>query len=293
MHLSRVVPQPHRFFDGGEVGEPSGPGEPLRIVLVRHVDDGGVESFSLDRTIGYDDRRLGRLLVPAGPDFRTDLTSVPWLFTWLVPRTGAHLPAALLHDGLVGGADGSVSYLSEQGHRVARDEADRVFRDAMADTGTGVIRRWLVWSAVTLATLFVGSARWSPGERLRLRLAAALTIGAVLVLGTLATLDLADVGPSLPWMDRRPWWRELVGGLAGEVVIPLVLALTWGRFRLAGAVTGVTLAVLLHVSLALLLLTGLYQLAERLAQRAPAAAAAAAALLVGCSVVVVAHHVVG
>ena len=42
----------------------------------------------------------------------TDLTSVPWLFTWLVPKTGAHLPAALLHDGLVGDHDDPPSYLS-------------------------------------------------------------------------------------------------------------------------------------------------------------------------------------
>ncbi len=61
-----------------------------------------------------------------------------------MPRTGAHLPAALVHDALVGQRDdGAASYVSTQGHVVDRVEADRVFRDAMADTGTGVVRRWL------------------------------------------------------------------------------------------------------------------------------------------------------
>ncbi len=86
MQVSRVTQQFHRFYDGGAPGEPADRGSPPRIVLERH-DESGVENFSLTRTLGYDDRELGELLVPARTDFRTDLTSVPWLFTWLVPRT--------------------------------------------------------------------------------------------------------------------------------------------------------------------------------------------------------------
>ena len=56
--VQRVQREPDRFFDGGEVGEPPDRDGPLRIVLERHVD-GGVESFSLRRAVGYDDRRLG------------------------------------------------------------------------------------------------------------------------------------------------------------------------------------------------------------------------------------------
>ena len=193
MQVSRVTQQVHRFYDGGAPGEPADRGSPPRIVLERH-DESGVENFSLTRTLGYDDRELGELLVPARADFRTDLTSVPWLFTWLVPRTGAHLPAALLHDGLVGGRDGPSSYLSVEGHDVVRDEADRVFRDAMADTGTSVVRRWLVWTAVATATIFLGSHSWSPALWWGYRLAAAASIGGVLSLGSLATLDLVDAG---------------------------------------------------------------------------------------------------
>ncbi len=273
MQVTRVQPQLRRFHDGGTATEPPDGDADLRIVLER-LTERGAEVFRLERRVGYDDRELGELLVPAdpGPDgaFRTDLTSVPWLFTWLVPRTGAHLPAALLHDGLVGGADGASSYVSTEGHVVTRDVADRVFRDAMADTGTGPVRRWVVWSAVTAATIAVGSDAWSRGRTWGYRVAAATTLAIVLLVGTLATFDLLDAGVALPWMGERPWWSELLGGAAGAVAIPFLLGLTWGRFRVAGAVLGVLLALLLHVTVALLLLTGLYRLVERLVRAAPA-----------------------
>jgi hypothetical protein len=142
----------------------------------------------------------------------------------------------------------------------------------MADAGTALLRRWLVWSAVTTATMLSGAGTgWSRGQALRYRVVAASTLLAIGVLGVLATLDLADVAdaPELPWMGDRGWLAELVGGLAGAVVVPLVLALFWGRFRRAGAVVGVTLAVLLHVTAALLLLTLLYRLLEWLTAKVP------------------------
>lgn len=283
--LSRVMPERHRFFDGGPIGGTPDRAAGPRIVLERHAE-AGVESFALERAIGYDDRLLGELLVPADHGFRTDLASVPWVFTWLVPRTGAHLPAALLHDGLVGGRDGHKSYVSVAGHRVVRHEADRVFRDAMADTGTGVVRRWLVWAAVATATIFVGSKGWSPRQQAGYRLAAAATILVVVGLGTLATFDLFDAGVRLPWMGERAWWSELLGGFAAGVTIPFLLGLTWGRFRLAGAILGVLLALLFHVTVALLLLTGLYQVIEWAARLVPSAALATAAVVVALSFVV-------
>ena len=101
----QVAVEPRRFYDGGTLPTAAGPGEPPdpgsdpRIVLERHSEE-GVETFALERRLAYRDRHLGELLVPADAGFRTDLTSVPALFTWLVPKTGAHLPAALLHDAL-------------------------------------------------------------------------------------------------------------------------------------------------------------------------------------------------
>ena len=179
--METVQQQPRRFYDGGvlavgdRIGLPPDPDADPRIVLERHLTD-GLETFSLERRIAYRDRHLGEILVPASPDFRTDLTSTPALFTWLVPKTGEHLPAALVHDALVAGG-GDPSYTSTDGHVIDRVEADRVFRDAMADTGTGVVRRWIVWAAVTTATIFVpGGLPWPPALTWAHRVGAATSL---------------------------------------------------------------------------------------------------------------------
>ena len=293
---SQVEQQSRRFYDGGTLprdgdpGEPPDPGADPRIVLERHAEE-GVETFSLERRLAYLDRHLGELLVPADPDFRTDLTSVPALFTWLVPKTGAHLPAALLHDALVAGRDDPTSYASTDGHEVDRVTADRIFRDAMADTGTGVIRRWIVWTAVTVATIFVGrEVAWTSARHWSYRLAAGVTIVTILYLGYSSTGDLFDrswVGAvQVPWMGDRPWWAELAGGLSGAIVLPLALSLLWGRLRMAGAIAGVMLAVLLHVTVGLAVIAATYLALERLARRSSLLAWGLAALVVAAAFVV-------
>lgn len=294
----QVVQQPRRFYDGGTLPSAAGPGEPPdpavdpRIVLERHAED-SVELFELRRRLAYLDRHVGELLVPADAGFRTDLTSVPALFTWLVPKTGAHLPAALLHDALVAGRGDPASYVSTDGREVDRVEADRIFRDAMADTGTGVIRRWIVWSAVTVATIFVGrGVRWSRPKHWSYRIAAAVTIATIVYLGYSATADLFDrswfLAIDVPWMGDREFVVELVSGLAGAVVVPLALSLLWGRLRMAGAIAGVLLAVLLHVTLGLAVIATTYLGLERLARRSPTLAWALAAVVVVGSLVTVA-----
>ena len=301
--VRQVEQQPRRFYDGGTLpldgqpGEPPDPDADPRIVLERHTDE-GVETFSLERRLAYLDRHLGELLVPADAGFRTDLTSVPALFTWLVPKTGAHLPAALLHDALVAGRGDPTSYASTEGHVVDRVSADRVFRDAMADTGTGVVRRWIVWTAVTVATIFVGRAvPWSPARHWSYRVAALVTIATILYLGYSSTSDLFDrswVGAvDVPWMGDRSWWVEVAGGLAGAVVLPLALSLLWGRLRMAGAIAGVMLAVLLHVTVGLAVIATSYLAVERLARRSPALAWVLAAIAVVASLVVFAGLTLG
>jgi hypothetical protein len=291
-----VTQETRRFYDGGVDGdadhaaEAPNPGADPQIVLKR-VAEHGHEQFAMQRRIAYRDRHLGELLVPrVTATFRSDLTSVPALFTWLVPKTGLHLPATLLHDGLIH-PPGDVTYVSTEGHVVLRPEADRVLRDAMADAGTALIRRWLVWSAVTTATMLSGAGTgWSKGLALRYRVTAALTVLVIVVLGVCATFDLFDVHvagvPELPWMGDRGWFVELVGGLSGAVVVPLVLALFWGPFHKAGAIVGVTLAVLLHVTVALLGLTLVYRVLEWLTAKAPTLAMALAGVLIALALVV-------
>lgn len=301
--MRQVQPQVSRFYDGGTLptshgpGEPPDPAEEMRIVLERHAEE-GVETFALERRLAYLDRHLGELLVPATPDFRTDLTSVPALFTWLVPKTGAHLPAALLHDALVAGDDDPTSYVSTEGHEVDRVEADRVFRDAMADTGTGVVRRWIVWAAVTVATIFVGRpVPWTPARQWAYRFAAGTTILAIVYLGYSSTADLLDrswpLALDVPWMGHRSFLAELAGGLAGAIVVPLALSLLWGRLRMAGAIAGVMLAVLLHVTLGLAAIGASYLALERLARRSPVAAWALAAVVVAGALVTFVLVIVG
>ncbi|RYB94986.1 DUF1353 domain-containing protein [Nocardioides oleivorans] len=296
MRRTPVPQEPRRFYDGGTLAGDDGPGEPPdpdadpRIVLERHAEE-GVELFELERRLAYRDRHVGELLVPADPDFRTDLTSVPALFTWLVPKTGAHLPAALLHDALVAGPDDPPSYVSTDGVEVDRVEADRIFRDAMADTGTGVVRRWIVWTAVTVATIFVGQpVPWTRARQWSYRVAAGVTIAVIAYLGYSSTSDLFDrswfLATDVPWMGDRPFVVELAGGLAGAIVVPLALSLLWGRLRMAGAIAGVMLAVLLHVTVGLAVVATAYVALERLARRSPAAAWVLAAVVVVGSLVV-------
>ncbi len=278
--------QPRRFYDGGTESEPPDRAVAPRVVLERVTRPR--EEFRMLRRIAYDDATYGELLVPRdGGIFTTDFASVPTIFTWLVPKSGQHLPAALVHDGLVHPA-GDPTYVSTDGHVIDRVGADRVFRDAMRDSEVGFVRRWLVWSAVTLGTIGEGSATWSTGERWRRRVVMVGTLLLVTVLGVVATLDLLDRVDWLPWMGDRPWWVEMVGGLAAAIVIPLLLAPLWGRFWVAGAVTGIALAVLLHATALLAAVSLLYLGAEWLARRRFLALPVTAAVLVGaCAVLVV------
>jgi hypothetical protein len=269
-----IPQQPRRFFDGGVAptdDQPEVPPDDLtdpRIVLERRLDPRGHERFLMLRRIGYLDRDFGALLVPARADFLTDLASVPMLFTWLVPKTGAHLPAALLHDGLVRQG----AYIATDGRPVSltRIDADRIFRDAMADTGTPLVRRWLVWAAVATATLWGGRDNgWSSAQRWRYRLTVAGTLGLVALLGVVSTLDLVDLVDVVPWMGEGAFVAELARGAGAAVLLPALLGLLWGSFRIAGWIMCIGLALLLHVTIALALLTGLYWLIEKLASLIP------------------------
>lgn len=239
-----------RFFDAQTDG-------PLQLDLRSH--DGS--RFRVLRPLGYRDPHHDRpFVVPADPAaFLTDLVSVPWFFAWLMPKTGPHLPAAVLHDGLVADPGEGASY---SGPVVSRVEADRIFRDAMVHLGTPVVRAWLAWTAVTLPTAW---RTLRPRWWWRLRVAGVL--GLVAVLGVLATLDLFDVVRVLPWMWSRPWTVELALGAVFAVLVPLALSLTWGRLWRAAAIASIALALLLHVTAAVVAVYGVYVLAERLAAR--------------------------
>jgi hypothetical protein len=280
------------FFDGGSgTTAPPSPTTDLSVDLRRVVDPSGREVWLLLRRVGYLDPDVGPILVPADLEtWTTDLTSVPPFLTWLVPRTGAHLPAAILHDGLVLDDGEPASYIAPR--EVHRDEADRIFRDAMALTGTGLLRRWLVWAAVTVATMHHGrQVDWSPALRRYHRLVVWGTFLAIGVLGALATLDLLDVGGvRVPWMGEG-LVGELVGGLAGAVAVPLLLGSLWGRFRVAGWIIGPLAAVVVPAIVPILVVGAAYVGLERLAARRPRVARGLALLVVLGAVAVTAWFV--
>ena len=237
--------EPSRFFDPDTGG-----------TMVLQLEPDGAR-FRMLRQLGYQDpRHAEAFIVPADVDaFRTDLASIPWFFAWLVPGIGTHLPAVLVHDALVVQPGEGKTHL---GPDVDREEADRILRDAMASLGTPVVRRWLMWTAVTLATAFSAIQprwRWAP-----------LVVATLLVvagLGTVATLDLLDVADVLPWMGDRPLGAELLGGALFAVAVPAALSVLWGRLWRAGLYAGLALALLLHVTVLVALVYYLYWLLEK------------------------------
>lgn len=292
--LQALTPAEERFFDAGDDGEPRpSPDQKARYEFTRHLE-GRHEGFKLRRRIGYRRRPQPSLSKKTEPStketepsstkgieyvvpkdlkvWHTDFASIPALFGWLVPRSGDHLPAAVLHDALV---QGQRSYV---GPPVTRDEADAIFKEAMGDLGTAVVRRWLIWTAVTLATLVT----WQFGSAMSWRrayyglvpsgiLLAIFTLGVCATFNVLALVDwpfqaYADRWWKAPWMQSSDFWVLIRMGFAGAVVLPSLLAPLWGRFWQAGLIAGISLAALLHVSLLLLLLTAFYMILERLAR---------------------------
>jgi hypothetical protein len=240
--------EPSRFFDAED---------PARGEMLLQLQPDG-SRFLLLRQFGYMDPNYDRpFIIPADrTTFRTDLASIPWFFAWLVPGLGTHLAAVLVHDALVVGKDEGKTH---DGPDVDREEADRILRDAMASLGTPVVRRWLMWTAVIMATaISTLKPRWFWPTVV---IGTLLAIGA---LGTVATLDLLDIWDVLPWMGERWWVSELAWGLAFAVAIPLLLSLLWGRLWPAGVIAGITLAFLLHVTAAVMAVYGLYWVVERL-----------------------------
>jgi hypothetical protein len=104
--------------------------------FVAVVEDG--DHWRLIKPLVYHGARE-RFVVPAG--FRTDFASVPHALTWLVPRTGRHNRAAVLHDWLTRrGPDGKPP--------VSRKDADGIFLRVLRELGVPRVRRQLMYLGV-------------------------------------------------------------------------------------------------------------------------------------------------
>lgn len=244
------------------------------------------EEWKVLKQFGYRDHQGRVFICPANTEtYRSDLASTPWFFKWLVPALGDHLPAILLHDALVvdGAASGDCPHFAESlcvhpqgvscsvgdkqpckthlGPDVTREQADRIMREAMYSLGVGTARRWLAWTGASVGTA------WSVfTPRLLSKIVTAGTFLIVAVLGVIATLDLFDVVDWLPWMGNRSTSKELAFGAAGAIVIPSVLSLLWyrpgtERWKIP-LIGGIGLALLLHLTAALVAMYFLYQIGE-------------------------------
>ena len=84
----------------------------------------------------YQTHGAGRIVVPAG--YETDLFSVPRVLWPLFPRDNRGRRSAVVHDWL---------YNSGQ-TRFTRADADRIFRQALADLNIGWFTRWAMYAGV-------------------------------------------------------------------------------------------------------------------------------------------------
>jgi hypothetical protein len=101
---------------------------------------------------GADAERFQRVDVPAG--FVTDLASVPSIFWTALPRDGAYLHAAIVHD---------YAYWTQSG---TRDLADEIFRIGMGELEVPGWQVVAIYEA--LRAPFVGGERaWSHNAALR------------------------------------------------------------------------------------------------------------------------------
>jgi hypothetical protein len=129
----------------------------------------------------------------------TDLASVPPLLTWFIGTYGIHTRAALFHDHYV-----------DAPPPMTRKQADTLFRDALRESGVRWLRRWLMWTAVSLRTSFGA-------------------LGLVVIV-----IHLLELAVATGWwlLDSLPWGFPIAIAAAGFV---------WGLHRWPLAVLGFTL----------------------------------------------------
>ena len=129
----------------------------------------------------------------------------------------------------------------------------------MASLGTPVVRRWLMWTAVILATAFSALRprwRWAP-----------LVVGTLLLVAALGWRRRSTCSTSPTccrgWAtDRGPPSSALGGPVRGRDPAGRVGAV--GPALAGGAIAGIALALLLHVTVVVATVYGIYWVLERL-----------------------------
>lgn len=103
------------------------------------------DEWILETPLYYVTRAGEGLVVP--PGFETDLASIPRILHAMIPVNGRHRAAAILHD-----------WLYETQLR-SRAESDRLFLEAMADSGVRWTQRQVMYAGVRLGGWIAWSKR--------------------------------------------------------------------------------------------------------------------------------------
>ncbi len=112
------------------------------------------EKYVVGRDAGYRPPP-GRVPVSENGE-TTDFASVPFFLQWFIRSYGRHTLAAVLHDHLW-----RQHPLDKPLDSAAFKASNKVFRDAMHELKVPFFRRWVMWAAVTLASLSRRRGLWS------------------------------------------------------------------------------------------------------------------------------------
>jgi hypothetical protein len=295
-----VKHKPKGTFHGVSIDESGKPFVDDSLAPEIRISRKAPECWEFETQLGYRSASGDEFVVPHDKaNFVSDLMSMPWPFAWLVPGTGKHIPAVLLHDGLVVtlGEDGDHGAWTHAGTAVTREQADYILREAMYSEGTTFLRRWLMWTGVMLGTMW---ATFTPRRYWRtMMLLYVLTIA---IFGIGATMDFFDAGQelsgvdwlwNLPWMGNRAWYAEVLGGFGGAFGFafvgpavflkkykapdpakrhpdaPLSSVVTGRPFDryCVGVIAGLWFTVLLHVTLLVVIVYGIYRSIDKAIDR--------------------------
>jgi hypothetical protein len=239
-------------------------------VVVRQKD---ASRFVLREPIRYE--ADGRSFVVPMDDV-SNFASVPRFLTWLIPRYGRHSMAALLHDHLQRhlrkGSDPEVE------GTVTWDEADVIFRDAMRDTRVPLVRRWLMWAAVSLRSVFHSGPLGKVAVVGWVAVFAALGLGwplgllSIAVRGRFGEMISDGLAPAVERLFGPAAgtfvveWSALILMLAALVLPVLLSPLLLGRWRL-GLISGLGLALVAFPALLAVIFGAGYLAVEWLAER--------------------------
>ncbi|MFF3066085.1 DUF1353 domain-containing protein [Oerskovia sp. NPDC057915] len=202
--------------------------------------------------------------VPTG--LVTDLASVPMPLWGVVASYGRQTLPAILHDATSRALADSGRPASSR--RAARRDADHLFRGTLRETGTGPVRRWLMWAAV--------------------RIFGSLPVAVVFLLAVVAGIVALGLGAAGAGTYGSPWLGGAVVVAAASLGVLLGLALWTGvesrpvpggdeRVRWVPAASGSVLGavgiglVALPLLLPLIVLTFVTELVVGLGEGGPAA----------------------